>query len=117
MTENDKNTENKTRHPLLQRIIGSVQRDPLPPEVALAFKRIHTPEAMDGSDFAPEGHGGAHPYLVHEFVDAVANSRLPAINAWEAARYMAMGVMAHKSALRDGERLKVPDFGDPPGTA
>ena len=36
------------------------------------------------------------------------------INAWEAARYMAMGVMAHKSALRDGERLDVPDFGDPP---
>jgi len=27
---------------------------------------------------------------------------------------MAMGVMAHQSALRDGERLAVPDWGDAP---
>ena len=92
-------------------------RDPLPPEVALAFARIKAPQTNDHTDFQPQGHGGAHPYLVHEFVDSVLNRRQPAINAWEAARYMAMGVMAHKSALRDGERLDVPDFGDPPGSA
>ena len=89
-------------------------RDPLPPEVALAFKRIEDPEATDHADFTPAGHGGSHPYLVHEFVDAVVNQRQPAINAWEASRYMIMGVMAHKSALRDGETLDVPDLGDAP---
>jgi len=52
---------------------------------------------------------------VHEFVTAVAENRQPVINAWEAARYMAMGAMAHKSALRDGEWLEVPDWGDAPG--
>jgi hypothetical protein len=60
------------------------------------------------------GHGGSHAYLVHEFCDAVANDRVPAVNVWEAVRYMAAGVMAHKSALAVGEILEVPDWGDPP---
>jgi len=63
------------------------------------------------------GHGGSHAYLVHEFVDAVAHDRVPAINVWEAVRYMAAGVMAHQSALRDGEMLEVPDWGDAPSEA
>ena len=46
-------------------------------------------------------------------MDAVAGDRTPAIHAWEAVRYMAMGVMAHESARRDGETLDVPDWGDP----
>jgi len=96
------------------RLTDEAMRDPLPSEVALAFKRIKRPEAVDGSDFTPEGHRGSHPYLVHEFVDAVANDRQPAIHIWKAARYMAMGVTAHKSALKKGETLDVPDFGDPP---
>jgi predicted dehydrogenase len=93
--------------------------EPFPPEVELAFKRAMYRGVSDADlqnrDFNPAGHGGSHPYLVHEFVDAVASGRTPAVNAWEAARYMAMGVMAHKSALRDGERLDVPDWGEAPG--
>jgi predicted dehydrogenase len=60
------------------------------------------------------GHGGSHAYLVHEFVTACTDGRMPRINAWEAARYVAAGVMAHKSALRGGEVLNVPDWGDAP---
>ncbi|NRA38341.1 MAG: Gfo/Idh/MocA family oxidoreductase [Planctomycetes bacterium] len=93
-------------------------RDPLPEAVEDGFKTAMHKEAENPQDldFVPGGHGGSHPYLVHEFVDSIVNERLPAINAWEAARYMAMGVMAHKSALRDGETLDVPDWGDAPGT-
>ena len=90
-------------------------RDPLPGEVAEAFKRILQPNARPGDDFVPTGHGGSHPYLVHEFVDAVAHDRTPAINVWEAARYTAMGAAAHKSALQGGRTLSVPDWGDAPG--
>jgi len=61
------------------------------------------------------GHGGSHAYLVHEFVDSVNRERLPRINVWEAVRYCAPGFVAHQSALKDGELLKVPDWGDPPG--
>ena len=83
-------------------------RDPLPLEVEKAFRAV-----SKTSDFYG-GHGGSHAYLVHEFVDAIAHNRTPAINAWEAVRYMAAGVIAHKSALRDGEMLDVPDWGDAP---
>ena len=93
--------------------------DPVPIEVQTAFKRAMNRKASEveiqNMDFTPTGHGGSHPYLVHEFVDAVANRRQPAINIWEAARYMAMGVAAHQSALKDGETLAVPDWGDAPG--
>jgi len=62
----------------------------------------------------PGGHGGSHAYLVHEFVRACKEDRLPRINVWEAMRYVAPGIVAHQSALRDGEPLPVPDWGDPP---
>jgi predicted dehydrogenase len=83
-------------------------RDPLPKEVVQAF------QAGRGGPSFYGGHGGSHAYLVHEFVDAVAHERTPAVNVWEAVRYMAAGVMAHQSALRDGEILEVPDWGDAP---
>ena len=83
-------------------------RQPLPPEVAEAYG------GGKGESPAYGGHGGSHAYLVHEFVDAVACQRRPAIHVWEAARYMAAGIAAHKSALREGEVLDVPDWGDPP---
>ena len=92
--------------------------DSLPPEVEAAFKRAMHQDVNENDiqnlDFNPKGHGGSHPYLVNEFVDAIANNRQPLINIWEAARYMVMGVMAHQSALKDGETLDVPDWGDAP---
>ena len=93
-------------------------RDPLPPEVESAFKRAMNQDVdeddLQNLDFNPGGHGGSHPYLVHEFVDAVAHDRQPLINIWEAARYMAMGVAANQSCHKDGETLDVPDWGDAP---
>ena len=114
-------TEPFTAKPLVVKQVGETElRDPLPDEVSQAFIHIEHPEVElsqveNPSAYMPDGHGGSHPYLVHEFVDAIANERLPAINAWEAAKYMAMGVTAHQSALKDGERLKVPNFGEPMG--
>jgi predicted dehydrogenase len=96
-------------------------RDPLPDEVVEAFTGFREVKAAEGVELSEQerkdflgGHGGSHGHLVHEFVSAVAEKRTPAINAWESARYMAMGVMAHKSALKDGELLDVPDWGDAP---
>ena len=90
------------------KLTADEMRDPLPDEVAAAFR------GEDGSG-TYGGHGGSHAHLVHEFADAVAHDRVPAVNVWEAARYMAAGVTAHKSALADGELLDVPDWGDAPG--
>lgn len=85
-------------------------RDPLPEEVVSAFREAVKFQKGDG-DFLASGHGGSHPYLVHEFVSAAAERRRPAISAWDAAMYMAMGVAAHQSAVRDGELVSVTDFG------
>ena len=92
-----------------QAVLREQMRDPLPHEVVEAWQR----GVGEGKDFYG-GHGGSHGFLVHEFVDAVARGRRPAINAWTAARYFAPGIIAHKSALRGGEVLKVPDWGDGP---
>jgi predicted dehydrogenase len=89
-------------------LTAAEMRDALPPEVVEAFAGSKGDAEFYG------GHGGSHAYLVHEFVDAIVRGRTPAINAWEAVRYMAAGVMAHKSAMRDGELLDVPDWGDAP---
>jgi predicted dehydrogenase len=92
-------------------------RDPLPEEVARAFQaelRAASADSQERTDDFLGGHGGSHAYLVHEFVTAVSQDRRPAVNVFEAVRYMIMGVMAHKSVLRNGETMTVPDFGDPP---
>jgi len=84
-------------------------REPLPPEVREAYRRGGLED-----EHLLGGHGGSHAYLVNEFVQAIAANRRPVIHAWEAARYFVPGIIAHQSALRDGELLKIPDFGDPP---
>ena len=65
---------------------------------------------------APNGHEGSHHFLVDDFVTAVNNGTLPPVNAWVAARFTLPGIVAHQSALNNGERLPIRDFGDAPGT-
>ena len=87
---------------------------PLPPDVTEAFRQVmldqlppeERAKRQDG-DFVPTGHGGSHPYLVHEFCTSVAEDRKPAVDIGIASHYMAMGVAADKSALKDGEIVPV----------
>ncbi|OAE02943.1 Gfo/Idh/MocA family oxidoreductase [Arthrobacter sp. OY3WO11] len=66
---------------------------------------------------APNGHEGSHHFLVDDFVTAVNNGTLPPVNAWVAARFTLPGIVAHQSALQNGERLPIRDFGDAPGAS
>ena len=63
---------------------------------------------------APNGHEGSHHFLVDDFVAAVNSGTLPPVNAWTAARFTLPGIIAHESALQNGARLPIPDFGDAP---
>jgi predicted dehydrogenase len=56
------------------------------------------------------GHEGSHTFLTHEFVDAVLSGRKPTVDVYEAVAYTAPGIVAHQSALKGGEQLKVPQF-------
>ncbi len=60
------------------------------------------------------GHGDSHTFLTHEFVSAVMEDRHPTVNAWEAAAYTLPGIVAHQSALRGGEPMKIKDYGTAP---
>jgi hypothetical protein len=68
------------------------------------------------SDMLPEplrhdtGHGGSHAFLTHEFIDALANGRRPAIDVYEAVAMTAPGIVAHQSALKGGEQMRIPGF-------
>ena len=56
------------------------------------------------------GHEGSHAFLTHEFIDALVKNRRPAVDVYAAVACTAPGIVAHQSALRDGERLKIPSF-------
>ena len=56
------------------------------------------------------GHGGSHPHLVHEFIDSLLNDRQPYPNAIQSANITCVGILAHESALKGGELIKLPEF-------
>lgn len=79
------------------------------------LSRVHPVERLP-QEFAnvPTGHAGSHQFLVDDFVRACVEGRHPPNNVWMAARYCVPGLLAHESAVRGGELLEIPDFGDAP---
>ncbi|NUM54099.1 MAG: Gfo/Idh/MocA family oxidoreductase [Candidatus Hydrogenedentes bacterium] len=83
------------------------------------YEEYKTPNYW-ATDMLPEplrhdsGHQGSHTFLTHEFVDALAHDRLPAVNVYEALAYTVPGIIAHESALKGGESMAIPNF-DPDG--
>ena len=69
------------------------------------FERL--PEPMR----VPCGHGNSHTFLTHEFVSAIIEDRNPTVDVYEAVAYTMPGIVAHQSALRGGEVLKIKDYG------
>jgi predicted dehydrogenase len=59
------------------------------------------------------GHGGSHGPLCHEFITSILQDREPLVNIDEALAMTVPGIIAHQSALKDGETLKVPPFERP----
>lgn len=55
-------------------------------------------------------HGGSHPFLVHEFVSSIVESRTPVIDAYRSAQWTAPGICAHQSALARGAAVLVPQY-------
>lgn len=70
------------------------------------------PESFRGVN---NGHHGSHQFLIDDFVKGCALGKTPPNNVWQAARFNIPGLIAHESCLRAGERIAVPDFGDPEG--
>ncbi len=56
------------------------------------------------------GHGGSHPHLVHEFVDALVSNRAAYPNARQSANWTCVGLLAHESAMDGGRLIDLPEF-------
>lgn len=56
------------------------------------------------------GHGGSHGQLSSEFIDAILRDRKPWVDVAQALNMTVAGIVAHHSALKDGELLKIPQY-------
>jgi predicted dehydrogenase len=79
--------------------------------IAQVHPRWRLPAEFAGLD---NGHHGSHQFLVDDFVRSCLTGALPPNHIWAAARYNIPGLIAHESALREGEMMDVPDLGDAP---
>lgn len=56
------------------------------------------------------GHGGSHGPLANEFIMSILENREPMVNIYEALAMTVPGIIAHQSALKDAETLKIPQY-------
>jgi predicted dehydrogenase len=56
------------------------------------------------------GHGGSHGYLMSEFVEAILANRKPLVDVGQSLAMTVSGIIAHESALKEGELLKIPQY-------
>src|ERR1043166_8498922 len=56
------------------------------------------------------GHGGSHPHLAHNFLMAVLGERPAFPDAATSANWTMVGLCAHESAMKGGERMVIPRF-------
>jgi hypothetical protein len=72
--------------------LPDLERPPLPPKVD------------------PGGHGGSHGHLMNEFINAILEDRKPLVDLAMALNLTVPGIVAHQSAIKNGESLNVPHF-------
>jgi predicted dehydrogenase len=56
------------------------------------------------------GHGGSHPHLVHAWLSAIRGERPALPDAATSANWTMVGICAHQSAMKGGERATIPAF-------
>jgi predicted dehydrogenase len=75
------------------------------PNNAKQYKRPPLPPKVDAG-----GHGGSHGYLMDEFVTAILQDRKPLVDVAQALNMTVGGIMAHQSAMKNGELLKIKQY-------
>ena len=69
------------------------------------LKKPPLPPGMSGG-----GHGGSHGHLCNEFVTAILEDRQPLVDISWALNMSVPGFVAHQSALKDGQLMKIPQY-------
>ena len=76
----------------LEKNLPDLNRPPLPPGVPAG------------------GHGGSHGPLMNEFVLSILEDRKPLVDIIMAMNMTIPGIVAHSSAMKDGELMKIPQY-------
>lgn len=76
----------------LEKNLPDLRRPPLPPGVPAG------------------GHGGSHGRLTNEFIASIIQDRTPLVDIIAALNMTVPGIVAHESAIRGGEWLKIPQY-------
>jgi predicted dehydrogenase len=78
------------------------------------IRRFTQPSAIQDADHLSflqgGGHGGSHPHLVHAFLSAVKGDRPALPDAATSANWTMVGLCAHESALKQGDKVVIPTF-------
>jgi predicted dehydrogenase len=72
---------------------------------AIKGDRPPLPPGVDGG-----GHGGSHGQLTNNFIESILLDKLPNVHVGDALNMTLGGVIAHKSALKGGEWMKIPQY-------
>lgn len=76
----------------LEKNLPDLKRPPLPPGVPAG------------------GHGGSHGFLMNEFILSILEDRKPLVDIATALNMTIPGIVAHESAMKGGEWLKIPHY-------
>jgi predicted dehydrogenase len=58
----------------------------------------------------PGHHGGSHGHLTNNFIESILLDQKPIVDVSEALNMTLAGVIAHQSALKGGEWMKIPQY-------
>ncbi|MFT4540703.1 MAG: hypothetical protein ACI841_003100 [Planctomycetota bacterium] len=72
--------------------------------------KIHTQRPPLPPGVSAGGHGGSHGLLTSEFIDAILRDRKPWVDIATSLNMTVAGIVAHQSALKEGELLKIPQY-------
>jgi predicted dehydrogenase len=81
---------------------------PVDPNEKIELPNLARPPLPPGVE--PGGHNGSQGHLMNEFVTALLEDRTPLVDITQALNLTVAGVVAHQSAMRDGETMKIPQY-------
>jgi len=93
--------------------VKKIRQDRHLPHVPLEIPKYWQSDMLPESMRIPSGHGGSAVFISAEFVNALLEEREPEIDLYESLAMTVPGVVAHQSAFKEGEQLKVPQFNRP----
>jgi len=76
-----------------------------PHDNAIKGDRPPLPPSVGGG-----GHGGSHGQLTNNFIESILLDKQPIVPVGDALNMTLGGVIAHKSALKGGEWMKIPQY-------